>query len=83
MSEVFTFLIKTQPTIHDFETTQVKEIMSQQKFASADNKYQLNIFYVAIFISLPQHLIGFIHANLVNFEVYLKVPVSLDKMVKV
>ena len=60
MSEVFTFLIKTQPTIHDFETTQVKEIMSQQKFASADNKYQLNIFYVAIFISLPQHLIGFI-----------------------
>ena len=26
---------------------------------------------------------SFIYANLVNFEVYLKVPVSQDKMVKV
>ena len=32
---------------------------------------------------LNQILLLFIYANLVNFEVYLKVPVSLDKMVKV
>ena len=36
------------------------------------------IFVLVIYCGL-----NLIYANLVNFEVYLKVPVSLDKMVKV
>ena len=42
--------------------------------------YQINVYYS---LKLTGVIYSFIHANLVNFEVYLKVPISLDKMVKV